>query len=290
MTKQNILVVSLPKCGSSWVFRSLGQTFPEHARSMERIGYIPEADYAQGVIAKMVYEHAHGAVRHREFIKRFNKQIFLVRDPRDRWVSALLYASWNIISKQAHPLVESFPQLIEKKERDPASVTCQEIAKVLGAKTLWPKTTGSDLDLAPLLAAMYETEVPQIVVRYEDLLNGNGFAEISRFVGADVKPFTATRPDALLVRVGRGKRSGDWKKWLTPSDVEVLKPLVQPIIEKYGYDPDWTLDPNPVLDPKEGSLFVRQGIKQRLDEELRHQKKQAEDAAAAADKPADEQR
>ena len=55
-----------------------------------------------------------------------------------------------------------------------------------------------------------------------------------------------------MLRTGR---SGNWRRWLTASDVEELRPLLSPSLGKLGYDAaDWALAPGAIT-ADEGSRY-----------------------------------
>jgi hypothetical protein len=257
----NVLILGLPKSGTSWLHRSVAEAFPKHAVSMERLPYATPEQFENGLIAKEVFNRAAGLVRFNETVKKFHKIIYIVRDPRDRLVSAMMYAPFNLVTGFDSSFVTDFPALIEKKQAHTDAVSCHEICTALGGKDYFIPTMGKEQDLTLGMHWATSHGVPVLIVRYEDLIAG-GHAKVSDFLGVTVGK--EPKADDVLKRVGRTKRYGDWKQWFTPSDVELFKPIAEGNIKTFGYDNDWTLPETQVIKPEEGSEFVRTMIRKRI--------------------------
>ena len=61
----------------------------------------------------------------------------------------------------------------------------------------------------------------------------------------------------------RTKGYGSWRSWFTPEDVAVLRPMLQPYLDRYYPGADWNLDPSPKLDPAHGSVYVKRLISEQ---------------------------
>ncbi len=257
-----VLVLSLPKSGSSMVFQSLCEAFPDHPTNMERLADVQASQIMRGMVCKQVFQRAAEVRRQRDKIVWFDRIVTLVRDPRDRLVSAMLYAAYDAVCTPSNPLVTMLPALVARKERMPSAVSCFEICRTLGGNRQGSPEMGSDAEYAGILAETKSLNRPLLSLKYEQLLTDEGWERLTGLIGYPVPPPRRVTP--VTQRVRRSARSGDWRHWFTPEDVEVFRPLFADMINRLGYDPDWTLASPQQLDPQYGSEFVRQCIDLRL--------------------------
>jgi hypothetical protein len=121
------------------------------------------------VLAKVILFYADRPVRVGDF-RDFDKQLLVVRDPRDRLVSVLLYWIYNSDFFGSDIAVAHFLALLRRKEAEPRSVSIATLVRTyeqLSAKT----TPFREDDLGR--AIEFHDERPGIhVFRYEDLIDG----------------------------------------------------------------------------------------------------------------------
>ncbi len=258
----SMLVLSLPKSGSSMVFQALCEAFPKHPTNMERLADVQASQIMRGMVCKQVFQRAAEVRRQRDKIVWFDRLVTLVRDPRDRVVSAMLYSVYNAIRTPSNPLVTMLPALVARKERMPSAVSCLEIYRALSTHSQCLPGMGTDAEYAGILAEAQNLNRPLLSLKYEQMLTDEGWERLTGFIGYPVLPPRRVTP--VTQRVRRSARSGDWRHWFTPEDVEVFRPLFDDMINQLGYDPDWTLASPQQLDPQYGSEFVRQCIDLRL--------------------------
>jgi hypothetical protein len=175
---------------------------------------------------------------------QFDKRLFIVRDPRDRIVSGLLYEAATSRFKSRKELNE-WLELLAKKEADPNSVSLRELRPSVGTT---PKLFGHlQIDCC--------TDYDHCLVKYEDFVKGR-LANVEEYLGFELSGTDDVGPS--LSRVVRSKRAGNWRNWMTPDDVEILKPLFTTFMEHFGYDnDDWELNDEPVIEPVLSSGYVR---------------------------------
>ena len=92
---------------------------------------------------------------------------------------------------------------------------------------------------------------PYVLVRYEDFLTGKTeglekYLNIRLSEDRDVGKFEYTR---------RSSSFNNWKQFYTPSDIDYLRPRMEPILVKQGYT-DWDLEPVDYLDEDLFSRYV----------------------------------
>jgi len=84
-------------------------------------------------------------------------------------------------------------------------------------------------------------------------------------MGVDVKRDVEV-PDHKL-RVVRSKRYGNWRDWFTPEDVDLYRPRLRAILERFGYPDEWELNDKPAIDHREGAGYVEALVYGRLPEQ-----------------------
>lgn len=170
------------------------------------------------------------------------KKITLVRDPRDRLISSLLF------SLHGNPEEKLLKQMsiLEKKINNPGSISFLTLTKEI--------LEFSSTD--PILDYIYTSQANMteaintcnnaIKVRYEDYIispSQSLFAKLPL-------DYSHTAKDHIPKRHNYGLRrgsKGDWQDWFTEEDVDLLKPVLQDFIEHHGYESSWVLSDNPSI-------------------------------------------
>jgi len=88
---------------------------------------------------------------------------------------------------------------------------------------------------------------------YENLVSGR-LTAVAQYLGLPLAADTEVAKQHQ--RVARTKGSGDWKNWLTPADIPLLKPKFTEYLAEFGYPNDWQLPENPQINPRHGSDYV----------------------------------
>ena len=264
----NILIMGLPKSGTSGLAMMIFTAFPGCVRNLERIQYVKDEELAQGnVICKELIDHPNKIGLHGKHYVKYDRLVKIVRDPRDRLVSGILYGGFNTIVDKLD-VRDHFLERLRAKEADPMSVNCTELVSILKikAKTNHPfeiPTLGSE---AYMLSTIENLEanfgMPQHTIKYEEFVDKD-------FVGLqDFLDVVFVKKDVDFSRTSRSKTHGEWKNWLTPYDIEQFKPIFDPIIQKYKYD-DWTVNENPYINPEKSSEWAEAKINERYEMHLR---------------------
>ena len=186
----------------------------------------------------------------KEWFSRFDKTIVLLRDPRDRLVSTLLFGLHNTDSKLLGERIAA----LEHKERDPTCVSLLDLAT-----ELFP---GMDRNsIVNHLAREHSTFETfrercgdNFVFRYESVLSGD-FDPLSQYLGVSLGDCEPTLPEKHRYGVRR-KSSGDWKNWLLEEDIQQLRPVFDSYLKSYGYGENWETSANPIIRSQDASEFV----------------------------------
>ena len=201
------------------------------------------------VVAKFLTNHPTFS---EDLLRRFGRRIQVVRDPRDNLVSVMLFSAAHLARRDdGGQHVGKLVALLERKERDPAAVSLTSLLEVA-------LVDGLERDMAEFLERRYtypmvlQERTGMTVVRLEDLIAGRTDAA-EDVIGAPVALQPPPRAKAHVLRSGRPS----WARWFLPEDVAALRPALQPFMNRFGYGDDWSLDPDPQVDPAESSQYVR---------------------------------
>ena len=267
----NILILGLPKSGTSGLLMLLSSIFPKHSVNLERIQFIEDSDFVKGIICKDLIDSPEKTNTYKEVYKKFTKIVFIVRDPRDRVVSSILYGGFNTIVNKLD-IKEEFLKRLRDKETKPMNVSCLELVSILRSglkcKTnndLQVPTLGAENYLLESLENISNINVPNIIIKYEDFVD-NKLEILEDFL--EVK-FQKTGME--FSRTARSKRYGEWKNWFTDKDIEYFKSIANPILEKFKYE-DWSTNPNPFIDPEKSSVWAEKKINERYEMYLNSKK------------------
>jgi hypothetical protein len=204
------------------------------------------------------------AVRLQDF-DSFDRQVLIIRDPRDRMVSGLLYRSYHAAFDQTGENARAFLDLLRRKEGDPLSVSLLELVDAVEALQHGPTGPASWLphyqDQSVARPMAFHRERPHLhLFRYEDMVDGR-FEALEAALRLPLKG-SATVPQNLQ-RVVRSKGYGAWRHWFTPEDVTVMRPILQPYLDSYYPGAGWDLSPSPKLEAAFGSEYVRRVMNER---------------------------
>lgn len=183
----------------------------------------------------------------------FDRRLVLVRDPRDRLISVLLFllqwssAAYPPLWQQAPHLFAALLRLLRRKEQAPASVAVAQLFEAIlwarfglnrwQAQDQWRRLQNGFL-------AWHAAVAPQETIRYELLMT---YPKVA-----------LPRAYASLRRQGR---SGEWRQWFTPRDVAYFRPLLLSYLLRYHYADDWTLPAEQTIDPSSSSRYVEKWVR-----------------------------
>jgi len=258
-----VIVAGLGKTGTTALFAKLQAALPAETRCLFEPRTLPsDSAGLEHVLAKVLI--GVGRTVDIDSFDGFDRKILLTRDPRDTLVSRVLYDIYNEPALCADAAdVDAFVGLVRRKEADPASVSMGELIRMydgVARRAIFPRATQD-----PGVALEFQRSHPDyLCYRYDDLIRAE-YGVIERFLGITVTPGVASVP-AELRRVARAKSSGDWRHWLTPSDVELFRPHFAPYLAANGYSDDWTLSAAPKIARAHASEYVLQLVGARRSE------------------------
>ena len=255
-----VLIVGEGKSGTTALLRSVSSAIGEPNELFEPVKMTEGDLEPQSLVFKKLL--LNWKANENDLLGRFDKRIFIVRDPRDRLVSHLLYDAYNKADLLNQSQREHWLSVLARKTRNPAGMP---FVRLINA---WWRLTRSDLMSHYVRSLDRSTGFNRRVgsefftLLYEDYVEGN-FDAVNQYLGVDLAPGVVKDSEA---RVSRSNTHGEWRRWFTDIDVEVFRPMTHEWQRLHGYDHrDWALlEPAP-LDPATtvdyvSSLFARRPV------------------------------
>jgi len=268
---QKIVIFGQLKTGTTGLFYKIKHSLPDNTRTLfEPSEYIPEAnDENRFVLAKTILDHmpAMQPLQYHTFMA-FDKKIYLIRDPRDRMISALLYLiqwssnDYDTIYNNEHKLQEIMA-LLKRKEADPESLP---MIRIFGQVIL----TLFDFSLEELrgwMASLYhrlfefEDQLSDsFTLRYEDFIDGNigtlqDYLKLSLHGQAVVADIHS--------EVTRSKGYGEWAHWFLEEDIDYFRPILSDYIRRHGYSDNWLIKKRKFINKDYCSKYVEHTVMRR---------------------------
>jgi hypothetical protein len=242
-----ILIAGLAKTGTTGLLYLIANSFKKEPRLLFEPKKCPpglrrtKADVVGKILISPRLDAASFA--------HFDRKITIVRDPRDRLVSALLYSQYHATYVVDDARIAGVRECLERKEADPRQVSIREIlgamSRAAGKGDVEASFRSRAVHALNWLDQYMETMPDGLPYHYEKFVSGD-YAQLERHLGMRLGG-AAKVPDRMN-RVERTKGYGDWRHWFTPEDVERYRPLFAPWLAKHGYDPDdWRLEANPAI-------------------------------------------
>lgn len=252
------LIVGLAKTGTSALLYTIAQASPHATVFFEppasKLHNLPEH-----AIAKVLFESQDETVLE-EAAQFFDRKIILLRDPRDAFISRVLFALNNKPELLANDdWVKRFVSQVEAKQLQPAE------HDFLSLDALYPPEISLLAEAALNRGRRYLDFVARHqneweIIYYEDLIAGN-LRGLKRYLGLPLQGNIELPTN--LSHISRSKSSGQWRHWFTERDVEVLRPRCMEQLKAWGYDTDWTLADTPTIAQEQATNYVKNLIETR---------------------------
>jgi len=187
------------------------------------------------------------------YLQGFDRNVLIVRDPRDVLVSWLLYKPLLADRHKDQKFIKEFTELLRRKEDNPDKVSILEIEKFYDGYNAPAKTeAGYQQEFA--VTQTFERALPDCFVMTYDAIVERHMSQLETYLGFQIDP--ASEHGSNISFNARQKKSGGWRDWFTPEDIAYFKPIFEPFLERYGFDPDWSLSSPQTLNPAYGSEYV----------------------------------
>jgi hypothetical protein len=190
--------------------------------------------------------------------QRFERHYVLVRDPRDRLISLLLFLPhWH--TERYAPLWQVQPKGLDRY----LAALAQKVAvpRSLPTWALFERLMGlrfglSRGDALPTLEYLQQTFVAwhltlpaSETVHYEALYPVTHHGQLVHL------------PPRAYARIFRRGASGEWGHWFTPEDVDYFRPVFQPYLTWYGYGENWALPEEPRIGSVTSTDYVAKWLR-----------------------------
>lgn len=246
-----VLVVGQSKTGTTALLAAISRSIGVEATHFEPSSLLDVDASGDNIIVKRLLD----TFRWTEppAFDLFDTRFLIYRDPRDRYISWLLYDMYGRDAMLDDERYGSWLELLAKKQRRPRSVSVTALTyrywELTGVNLLHALGKTNEI-LVGLLRSHGELFT---LVRYEDFVSGDTSA-IEKALGLPVaSTATVTGPES---RVARTKGFGSWQRWFTPADLEVFRPFCSPILDELGYSDDWTLPRRPTITEAESTTYL----------------------------------
>jgi len=229
----NCMVTGLAKTGTTILFASIRDGFPPdrecffEPRTTAEFEHIVSRGRHTNTLTKALLANL---LEHSHVIARFDALVLIVRDPRDQFISDMLYHFYEFKIRDDRAGYESARDLLRRKIESPATVSTIQLYDAIAALA---GRRGSER-----LARRYDRLVRFLheyrphTVRYEDFVEGR-VAGLAQYLGMPVS--TASRVDDEHRRVVRTKTHGEWRAWLTADDLEIINGRVAESMRALDY-------------------------------------------------------
>jgi hypothetical protein len=183
----------------------------------------------------------------------FDKKVHIIRDPRDRLISRLLFIGGTLAPKVGVKSTEEIKRmldLIKEKENDPQSVTVVDLFNEIYSMKKEEVRDWVTLDCHRVFN-FEESIKDSFLIKYEDFIvdNVQSLEEYLEFKLSDDNHI-----DEQYAHIARSKCSGSWRNWFTEEDVEFFEPLMRDYMMKYHYC-NWELPSAQVISPETSSEY-----------------------------------
>lgn len=251
---QNLLIIGAPKSGTTALLYKLKNAL-ETGRSVKEY-FEPEQ---LGVINSAIKKHKKSVTKvvairaiHPEDTTNFSKIILIPRDPRDQFVSSMLYeAAFHSLWDENETTIKEFYQALCRKAENPKESNCIDLWNTYVSKTL---SLDEFVNRNEYLRK-FHLETESLVLKYEDFV-ADKFDGIEKAL--EVQLNVEGEIPSTFKRVIRTKGSGSWKDWLTQSDLEFFKVKFSDYYHDFGYDEiEWQLDHNSIEKKYASDYFLK---------------------------------
>ncbi|CAI8372983.1 MAG: Uncharacterised protein [Owenweeksia sp. TMED14] len=266
------VIYGLPKSGTTYLFSLLAEAMGRNENLVE--SFEPRSkdennrlhrsdgkfwDQSNNMLVKILYADANkkSGWEGDKALTAFNyydKKIFLVRDPRDRWISAFFYRWFHRHNPNRQDYKRAY-ELTKSKESDPRSVPFHTL---LSTDSNFLKSWSNDYrqnlkTLSDFINVLREKG--WFIIRYEDLVDKKWIG-LENYLGFSLESKHGIRPS--FMHVSRTKTYGNWRRWFTTEDVNFFSPIFNDFLLEQEYNSqDWDLEITNSLPSAEGSDYMK---------------------------------
>ena len=261
----NRIVIFGPyKTGTTGLFYRIRDSLSGNVRTLfESNEYVPEeGDAYRWILAKTMLTLA-SPVKYDTFMD-FDKQIYIVRDPRDWLVSGTLFIIQQDDSIYADEnKFSEILAILTQKERNPSSISLLGILEEIMRRS---NQHSFDRILSAIAQQyrwlpVFETQLGDyFLLKYEHFVDGR-IKGLEKYLGIPLGG--EGKVDRVHDHVIRTKGYGDWRNWFAAEDIDYFKPVFDEYIKLYGYSDDWRLNDRQIIRPEFCTKYVERVVSKR---------------------------
>ncbi|MEZ5479921.1 MAG: hypothetical protein R3E95_21300 [Thiolinea sp.] len=254
----NVLVIGAAKTGTTIVSKTIRNGIIDADYHMEpqdsRFFMHESVPGDRSHVVKIIFEHwderpnLRKAIVLNELPFKFDKIIFIVRDPRDEILSRVMYFMYPWVSEHRldgnEERVRRWIAFIRKVEQEPVLYSFQEIIEFLGKNF----SSGVGLSRKTQALKLYRDFMLSVgeqvyVLKYEDFIQSE-WQGLESYLGFPLSIKSDSRQQHHRTR--RSSSFNNWKELFKPVDVDFFRKEWGDIMLAQGYT-DWELEPVPHL-------------------------------------------
>jgi hypothetical protein len=226
-------LVSYPKSGNTWIRFIIGNLLKEEGESIDfhsAINYVPEIGTHDDVINEMLPPRIMKS--HSLYQEAFNNVIYIVRDPRDVYVSYFHYL------KKRLPENMTFSQFLRKSDIYPSRWHIH-VESWLGKPNVSSVIKYEDLLIDPF----HEVQKMSHLLfgdKIEDekikaAIDASSFGNMKKLEVEKGRPFVNKEAESKATTFVREGKQGDWRNYFSEEDEAFLLAEVGDLMKYFGY-------------------------------------------------------
>lgn len=182
----------------------------------------------------------------------FDKKLFLIRDPRDSFISRLLYMPYKKSQFNDDNAASRYTSIIKQKSLQPKSIDLRSI------ESLFYEITGINVssmvkDLNAKSIRLWREYNPDFfLIKYEDFVSGN-VDSIVKYLGFNIS--SSVEVPKNFKRLSRTRSYGNWKNWFTEEDNEFYFNEFKDFILEFSYLNE-PINTEQIIDRQHADLYV----------------------------------
>jgi hypothetical protein len=263
--EMNIIVVGTPKSGTTVISKNIQNSIPGASYYLEPsqenffLSY-PKANGNKLNVVKVLYEYYTKDILQKvinnEFPFKFNKFIFIIRDPRDVFISSLMYWIYNhvrTVKELNLSDIEKWKELVKQKEMNPSSISAIQMIDNPNFLQYQIAFFKDYFNFLKRLSANH------FIIKYEDFIQFK-IDSLESYLGFSL---SSSRDVGQLKRTKRSSDFNNWKTFFTEQDIEFFVQHLEKEMVEVGYT-DFKLTPVDKLDEKHYSIYLNNLIQEAM--------------------------
>ena len=163
-------------------------------------------------------------------LEQFDRHVVIYRDPRDQFISMLLYLFYDFKVNGDHAGYQEASEALTRKVQDPADHSTIDLYNLVAS--LVGRAPVAVFNNLHREQRTYIQAFSPHLLRYEDFVD-NKLLSTEQYLTLDLH--NDAQVPAAYHRVARSKAYGDWKNWLNEQDLGYINKAWGDTIQSLGY-------------------------------------------------------